>query len=83
MKPIKKYPLILEIHGGPCASYGPKFDSEKQLMAASGAIVLYTNLRGSTGKASTSQLILPLVALNIRSQAPLGIIPKITTNTLY
>lgn len=46
--PAKKYPLILEIHGGPFASYGPKFDSEKQLMAASGAVVLYANPRGST-----------------------------------
>ena len=46
--PSKKYPLILEIHGGPFAAYGPKFDSEKQLMAASGAVVLYTNPRGST-----------------------------------
>ncbi len=44
----KKYPLILEIHGGPFAAYGPNFDSEKQLMAASGAVVLYTNPRGST-----------------------------------
>ncbi|NRB51805.1 MAG: S9 family peptidase [Saprospiraceae bacterium] len=46
--PTQKYPLILEIHGGPFASYGPKFDSEKQLMAASGAVVLYANPRGST-----------------------------------
>ncbi len=46
--PAKKYPLILEIHGGPFASYGPKFDSQKQLMAASGALVLYSNPRGST-----------------------------------
>jgi dipeptidyl aminopeptidase/acylaminoacyl peptidase len=44
----KKYPLILEIHGGPFANYGDRFDLEKQLMAASGYVVLYTNPRGST-----------------------------------
>ena len=46
--PAKKYPLILEIHGGPFANYGDRFDLEKQLMAASGYVVLYTNPRGST-----------------------------------
>lgn len=46
--PSKKYPLILEIHGGPFADYGFRFDLEKQLMAASGYVVLYTNPRGST-----------------------------------
>jgi acylaminoacyl-peptidase len=46
--PSKKYPLILEIHGGPFADYGDRFDLEKQLMAASGYVVLYTNPRGST-----------------------------------
>ncbi|HKX30387.1 MAG TPA: S9 family peptidase [Blastocatellia bacterium] len=47
--PSKKYPLILEIHGGPFANYGDRFDLEKQLMAAGGYVVLYTNPRGSTG----------------------------------
>ena len=46
--PLKKYPLILEIHGGPFANYGDRFDIEKQLMAASGRVVLYTNPRGSS-----------------------------------
>jgi acylaminoacyl-peptidase len=46
--PAKKYPLILEIHGGPFANYGERFDIEKQLMAAAGYVVLYTNPRGST-----------------------------------
>jgi acylaminoacyl-peptidase len=44
----KKYPLILEIHGGPFASYGPNYASELQLYAAAGYIVLYANPRGST-----------------------------------
>ncbi|WP_268408673.1 S9 family peptidase [Alteromonas sp. a30] len=44
----KKYPLILEIHGGPVTNYGPRFSTEIQLMAARGYVVLYTNPRGST-----------------------------------
>ena len=46
--PAKKYPLILEIHGGPFANYGDRFDVEKQLFAAHDYVVLYTNPRGST-----------------------------------
>lgn len=46
--PSKKYPLILEIHGGPFAAYGPQFSAELQLFAAAGYVVLYTNPRGST-----------------------------------
>jgi dipeptidyl aminopeptidase/acylaminoacyl peptidase len=46
--PSKKYPLILEIHGGPYASYGPVFSTDDQLYAAAGYLVLYTNPRGST-----------------------------------
>ena len=44
----KKYPLILEIHGGPHTNYGFHFSSEVQLFAAKGYVVLYTNPRGST-----------------------------------
>ena len=43
----KKYPLILEIHGGPVANYGPHFSAEIQLFAAKGNVVLYMNPRGS------------------------------------
>jgi dipeptidyl aminopeptidase/acylaminoacyl peptidase len=46
--PAKKYPLILEIHGGPFAAYGPQFSTDDQLYASAGYIVLYTNPRGST-----------------------------------
>ncbi len=45
----KKYPLILEIHGGPFASYGPSFSTDNQLYAAAGHVVVYANPRGSTG----------------------------------
>ncbi len=44
----KKYPMILEIHGGPFAAYGPHFSAEVQLYAAAGYAVLYTNPRGSS-----------------------------------
>ncbi|MAC59297.1 MAG: peptidase S9 family protein, partial [Novosphingobium sp.] len=48
LKPGKKAPLILEIHGGPNAAYGPSFATDNQLYAAHGYAVLYTNPRGST-----------------------------------
>ncbi len=44
----KKYPMILEIHGGPFQNYGPRFAAELQLYAAAGYVVLYSNPRGST-----------------------------------
>ncbi len=46
--PGKKYPLILDIHGGPHSAYGYTFDHEFQWMAAKGYVVLYPNPRGST-----------------------------------
>ncbi len=46
--PTKKYPLLLEIHGGPFAAYGPNWTAEIQLYAAAGYVVLYANPRGST-----------------------------------
>jgi dipeptidyl aminopeptidase/acylaminoacyl peptidase len=45
--PRKKYPLILNIHGGPHVAYGFIFDHEFQWMAAKGYAVLYPNPRGS------------------------------------
>ena len=46
--PTKKYPFILEIHGGPFTSYGSVYSAEIQAYAAAGYVVLYTNPRGST-----------------------------------
>jgi dipeptidyl aminopeptidase/acylaminoacyl peptidase len=46
--PNKKYPMILNIHGGPHTAYGYIFDHEFQWMAAKGYVVLYPNPRGST-----------------------------------
>ncbi len=45
----KKYPLILEIHGGPTTQYGYGFFHEMQMLVAQGYVVLYTNPRGSCG----------------------------------
>ena len=44
----KKYPLILEIHGGPHTAYGNTYTHEFQWMAAKGYVVLFTNPRGSS-----------------------------------
>jgi dipeptidyl aminopeptidase/acylaminoacyl peptidase len=46
--PAKKYPLILQIHGGPFSNYGDRFDLQAQIWAAKGYVILYTNPRGST-----------------------------------
>jgi acylaminoacyl-peptidase len=46
--PGKKYPLILEIHGGPFSNYGDRWDLEKQIYAAHGYVVVFINPRGST-----------------------------------
>lgn len=47
--PAKKYPFILDIHGGPHAMDGVSFKHEFQIQAAHGYVVLYLNPRGSTG----------------------------------
>ena len=44
----QRVPLILEIHGGPFAAYGPHFSTDNQLYAAAGYAVLSVNPRGST-----------------------------------
>jgi len=47
--PAKKYPLILEIHGGPFSMYSVAFNYMFQNFAANDFVVLYVNPRGSTG----------------------------------
>jgi dipeptidyl aminopeptidase/acylaminoacyl peptidase len=44
----RKYPFILEIHGGPHSAYGNVFTHEFQWMAAKGYVVLFPNPRGSS-----------------------------------
>jgi dipeptidyl aminopeptidase/acylaminoacyl peptidase len=50
--PSKKYPLMLEIHGGPHSMYNVGFSFARQDHAAHGYVMLYTNPRGSTGYGS-------------------------------
>jgi dipeptidyl aminopeptidase/acylaminoacyl peptidase len=45
----KKYPLLLNIHGGPFSQYGNKFFDEFQIYAGAGYAVVYSNPRGSSG----------------------------------
>jgi dipeptidyl aminopeptidase/acylaminoacyl peptidase len=45
----KKYPMILQIHGGPATAYGNGLHHEMQLMVSKGYVVVYTNPRGSQG----------------------------------
>lgn len=49
----KKYPLLVENHGGPISNYGPRFSVEMQWYAAAGYIVFYPNPRGSTSYGET------------------------------
>lgn len=45
----KKYPVVVQIHGGPASTGGEAFFFEFQLMAARGYGVFYMNFRGSKG----------------------------------
>lgn len=47
--PTRKYPSILEIHGGPIAQYGNMFMHEFYFLAAKGYVVYFTNPRGGSG----------------------------------
>lgn len=44
----KKYPFMVENHGGPILNYGDRFSIEMQLYASAGYVVFYPNPRGST-----------------------------------
>jgi dipeptidyl aminopeptidase/acylaminoacyl peptidase len=46
--PSKRYPLVLDIHGGPNWFYGYSFDPTRELLATNGFLVVYCNPRGST-----------------------------------
>ncbi len=51
--PKRRYPAILEIHGGPRVQYANTFFHEMQYLAAKGYVVLYTNPRGGAGRGET------------------------------
>lgn len=48
--PKKKYPVLLNVHGGPHTQYGEAFFDEAQMQAAAGFVVLMSNPRGSSGR---------------------------------
>ena len=48
--PRKKYPAVLDVHGGPRCAYGETFFHEMQLWAARGFVVFFTNIKGSDGR---------------------------------
>lgn len=55
MKPVDykegtKYPVILDIHGGPRYAYGPIFMHEHQMWANDGYFVFFCNPRGGEGR---------------------------------
>ncbi|MBI1391297.1 MAG: prolyl oligopeptidase family serine peptidase [Alphaproteobacteria bacterium] len=56
--PAKKYPLVLEIHGGPHAAYSSDFSFELQRYAAEGYVVFYDNHRGSSSYGEEFGLLL-------------------------
>jgi dipeptidyl aminopeptidase/acylaminoacyl peptidase len=47
--PSKKYPSILEIHGGPITQYGNYFMHEFYYLASKGFVVYFSNPRGGRG----------------------------------
>jgi dipeptidyl aminopeptidase/acylaminoacyl peptidase len=51
--PERRYPAILQIHGGPAAQYAFTFLHEMQFLAGRGYVVLYINPRGGTGRGET------------------------------
>ena len=48
--PRKKYPAVLDVHGGPRCAYGETFFHEMQLWVAKGYVVFFTNIKGSDGR---------------------------------
>ncbi len=46
----KKYPAVLDVHGGPRCVYSEMFFHEMQVWAAKGFVVMFTNIKGSDGR---------------------------------
>ena len=49
-EPRRKYPVLLNVHGGPFTQYGETFFDEAQMQAAAGFVVLMSNPRGGSGR---------------------------------
>ena len=48
-EPGRRYPVLLNIHGGPFTQYGNRFFDEFQVYCGAGYVVVYCNPRGSSG----------------------------------
>ncbi len=48
--PNQRYPMLLNVHGGPFTQYGETFFDEAQMQAAAGFVVLMSNPRGGSGR---------------------------------
>jgi dipeptidyl aminopeptidase/acylaminoacyl peptidase len=48
--PDARYPVLLNVHGGPFSQYGEQFFDEAQMQAAAGFAVLMCNPRGGSGR---------------------------------
>lgn len=59
LEPSKRYPVILDVHGGPNGQYGPAFNPIQQLLATNGFLVVIVNPRGSAsyGRDFTSRVL--------------------------
>ena len=57
--PSKKYPVILDIHGGPNGHFGYNFTTRPQILATNGFVVAFANPRGSSsyGREFTMQVV--------------------------
>ena len=57
--PRRRYPLVLDVHGGPNGFYGYGFNSTQQALAAAGFLVAFSNPRGSSsyGREFTQQVV--------------------------
>ncbi len=57
--PAKRYPVVLDVHGGPNGQYGYSLAPTQQILATNGFLVVYSNPRGSAsyGRHFTQQVI--------------------------
>ncbi|HEY7035968.1 MAG TPA: S9 family peptidase [Thermomicrobiales bacterium] len=57
--PARRYPLVLDVHGGPNGFYGPDFSYVQQMLASHGFLVVFANPRGSAsyGRHFTQQVV--------------------------
>src|SRR5207247_2121828 len=83
--PSKKYPMILNIHGGPHSAYGYVFDHEFQWMAAKGYVVLYPNPRGSTtyGEAFANIIQFHYPGDDYKARSPITYIERVKTPMMF